>query len=204
MKFEYCKQDPNYFDIEPAKNFLPEWYTSIKNNNEKINVRKCMPFLDSFLSGYIVQSSYDIEIKDGEIVSDNVGIRTNSSIQSLDGYSKKEYMWRFLYDIKIEAGYSLIVTHPFNRYDLPFITLTGVVDADDIMVHGGLTFFVKNNFSGKIVSGTPIAQLIPIKRDDWEIVYNENLKNLGSERYMKSSLSKNFYKNNSWKRKEYR
>jgi len=31
------------------------------------------------------------------------------------------------------AGYSLLITHPFNRHDLPFVTLTGLVDADSLL-----------------------------------------------------------------------
>jgi hypothetical protein len=204
MIFEYCKQNENYFDIVPAKNFIPEWYTSIKNNSNKTNVKKCMPFLDSFLLGYMVQSSYDIDFENGKVVSNNIGLREVKSIPTPYDYEEKEYMWRFLYNIKLEDGYSLLVTHPFNRYDLPFITLTGIVDADKMMVHGSLTFFLKNNFSGRIVSGTPIAQLIPIKRDSWSIEYNEQLKNLGQQRYMQSSLSTGLYKNKFWKRKEYK
>ena len=74
MIIEYCKQDDKYFDIVPAKNFLPEWYLNIKND-EDINAKKCMPFLDSFLSGYIVQLSYNIEVKNGEIISKNINFR---------------------------------------------------------------------------------------------------------------------------------
>jgi len=203
MIIEYCKQQDNFFDILPAKNFLPQWYTCIKND-ENINAKMCMPFLDSFLTGYIVQSSYDIDVENGNVVSKNVAIREPKTIQTPTGYFEKEYMWSFLYNIKIENNYSILITHPLNRYDLPFITLSGIVDVDDIMVHGSLTFFIKNGFSGKIVAGTPVAQLIPIKRESWELFYNNNLKEIGKNRYLKSSFTKNLYRNNFWHRKEYK
>lgn len=203
MIFEYCKQDKKYPDIKLSKSFIPDWYISIKNNN-KNNVKKCMPFLDSFLNGYIVESPYDIVVKNGEIISDNINHRNINSVPIPDDYFNKEYMWKFLYNIKLEDGFSLLITHPFNRYDLPFLTLTGIVDADNFMVHGNLTFFIKKDFSGTIASGTPIAQLLPIKRENWEIIENDNLKQRGESDYLKSSLSKNFYKNNFWIRKEYK
>ena len=72
------------------------------------------------------------------------------------------------------------------------------------MVHGSLTFFIKNSFSGIIYAGTPIAQLIPIKRENWELIENKNLKQKGDSMYIDSSLTKNFYKTNLWNRKEYK
>ena len=32
--------------------------------------------------------------------------------------------------IELEPGWSLLAMHPVNRFDLPFHTLTGLVDAD--------------------------------------------------------------------------
>lgn len=204
MIFEYSKYNDSFPNIELSKNFLPDWYTSIKNNDNKTSVKKCMPFLDSLLSGYMVKSAYDIVVENGNIISNNINYRKINSIPIPEGYFNKEYMWSFLYNIQIEKGFSLLITHPLNRHDLPFITLSGIVDADNFMVHGSLTFFIKNSFSGIIYAGTPIAQLIPIKRENWELIENKNLKQKGDSMYIDSSLTKNFYKTNLWNRKEYK
>jgi hypothetical protein len=75
--------------------------------------------------------------------------------------------------IELPAGYSLLVTHPINRHDLPFMTLTGLVDADryiDNFIH-----FPERwrdaGFNGTLPAGTPVAQCLPIKRDRWAAQY---------------------------------
>jgi hypothetical protein len=35
-----------------------------------------------------------------------------------------------LWIIEAPDGYAVLFTHPFNRFDLPFTTLTGLVDCD--------------------------------------------------------------------------
>ena len=35
-----------------------------------------------------------------------------------------------LWSIEAPEGYSLLFTHPVNRFDLPFTTLSGLVDCD--------------------------------------------------------------------------
>jgi len=52
--------------------------------------------------------------------------------------------------------------------DLPFQTLSGIVDCD---VHPNsvfVPFFLKKDFEGIIPAGTPIMQLLPFKRESWE------------------------------------
>src|SRR5262245_66033952 len=41
--------------------------------------------------------------------------------------------------IESPPGYSLLVTHPVNRYDLPFVTLTGP-NPPDLYQHNSLNF----------------------------------------------------------------
>ena len=61
-----------------------------------------------------------------------------------------------------------MITHPLNRNDLPFITISGIVDGNfAISADGNVPFYIKNNFEGIIPQGTPIAQLIPFYRQNW-------------------------------------
>ena len=66
-------------------------------------------------------------------------------------------------------GYALFFTHPVNRFDLPFTTLSGLVDCDrytDTWIHFPAHWH-DTNFSGILPKGTPIAQCIPVKRESW-------------------------------------
>ena len=71
--------------------------------------------------------------------------------------------------IELPPGYSLLVTHPINRHDLPFVTLTGLVDADryrDNFMHFPARW-LDPDFNGVLPKGTPVAQCLPIKRENW-------------------------------------
>jgi len=61
------------------------------------------------------------------------------------------------------------VTHPVNRFDLPFTTLTGLVDTDLYRMISS-TFRRSGEipgFQGVLPKGTPVAQCLPVKRDLW-------------------------------------
>jgi hypothetical protein len=91
-----------------------------------------------------------------------------------------------------------------NRFDLPFTTTSGIMDSDSYSTSGNLPFFIKKGFTGVIPAGTPIAQLIPIKRTSWTSVPNNNglqyLENLQGETVRSEGKS---YKKLFWTRKSY-
>lgn len=75
--------------------------------------------------------------------------------------------------IKLEPGYSLYATHPVNRTNLPFRTLTGLVDADRFNTVGILfpAVWTEPGFSGILPAGTPVAQCFPIKRKTLDLTF---------------------------------
>ena len=73
--------------------------------------------------------------------------------------------------IELEPGWSLFATHPVNRDELPFRLISGLVDADRFH-DGGINFpaiWTEPDFSGVLPRGTPVAQCIPIKREEWTV-----------------------------------
>ncbi len=71
--------------------------------------------------------------------------------------------------IEAPPGYSVLITHPVNRGDLPFTTLTGLVDCDTF--HDTPVNFPAHwhdtAFNGVLAKGTPVAQCLPVKRESW-------------------------------------
>jgi hypothetical protein len=69
--------------------------------------------------------------------------------------------------VRLPEGFALLVCHPFHRDELPFRTLTGLVDADR---YPGLIQFPARwhdpDFEGTLPRGTPIAQCISVPRQD--------------------------------------
>jgi hypothetical protein len=63
----------------------------------------------------------------------------------------------------------VLFAHPANRADLPFTTLTGLVDCDTFF-DSPINFPARwhdAGFNGVLPKGTPVAQCLPVKRETW-------------------------------------
>ena len=220
--------DPVVIDIpKPAKNFIPKWYSKSEryhggepqyhsNLNTNKSVKTCVPFLDTLTTGYMFELSIDVVIKQ-ELDGPNfasplqptpIDVRNpaqNPLIPIPLGCSPHHFIWKIPHCFKTPKGYSLLVTHPLNRFDLPFVTMSGIVDADNAIGKGNFPFFLKDGFEGIIHAGTPIAQTIPFKRDDWESVRDDSLNLEGEKRNFMAArtIKDGYYKLTSWHKKEY-
>jgi hypothetical protein len=215
---------------KPATHNIPEWYKSqklyangenniikaYKNGISHATYKACTPLVDTLTSGYIITTSADIVVINEDDGTKNIS--WNVSWKCLDnqdisvlgnypiphGYSPQILRWYLNWIIKTPPNYSLWVTHPSHRYDLPFLTINGFVDTDKHPNRLLLPFFLKEGFEGIIEKGTPIAQLIPIKRDFWTTNtedYDPILETL-QENAMKRKILRG-YKNFFWSKKKY-
>jgi hypothetical protein len=228
-KLEFFTSDDSLEPLKPSKMYVPEWYRSTKTPNySKIefnefgnpdkNFKSCIPFLDSFISGYIVESDRDIHvsttltgdkslrwtnaINDHEPLSERKEKTGNLPVPA--GHSNTPFVWHNRYMFRAPVGYSLIISHPMNRFDLPFTTLSAIVDVDSLMGEGNIPFFLKQNFEGTIHAGTPLFQIIPFKRESWVAESNKELEAIYIKQNKKNSRKFfNFYKTNLWHKKEY-
>lgn len=223
FKFDY--EAIGLEDIKPAKNFIPDWYKGIKTFNTKNiefqegaqvvkTVKNCIPFLDGLTHGYTIELWVDVyceKIGDKHIFTWQEGPipleeRSNelNRIPVPAGHSNEHFAWKIPYAFNLPTGYSMLATHPLNNFDLPFTTLSGIVDADYHMNNGNLPFFIKEDFTGIIKKGTPICQLMPFKRENWKSERDRSL-------FEKSKVSMlntqrvffGWYKNNIWKKKSF-
>ena len=228
-KLEYDLYHPVFEPIGYMKDVIPEWFKKIEKfsggklsvSPSSITVKSCAPFLDAFLTGYYIPAPVDFLVEQTEFgpqiswqffdtdynETDFINERNPGMIPTLpipEGFSPNHFSWSTKQILKVEDGYSLLITHPLNRDDLPFRTMSGVVDANYAMSGGKLPFLLKEGYEGIIKAGTPIAQIIPIKSEPWKLERNTNL--LKEAKLARSESLKNiigWYKNKHWKRKEY-
>jgi hypothetical protein len=212
--------------LTPSKSHIPEWYKKIPKyidnelftveNGFQTTVKACMPFLDSLTVGYMLTLPYDLYIKNNNgapYVAWKVGTTDtpNSRIRPANnnivpfGHYPTEYTWGLCVSIKIPKGYSILFTHPLNRHDLPFTTLSGIIDGGMIIPsHGSIPFYIKNNYEGMIEQGTPIAQIIPFRQENWKSIQKTGIHKEGYKQGLISNLKINgWYKKTFWTRKEY-
>ena len=224
-KLEYVVERGIDWDLNSAKSFVPDWYKKASRTfdgeisllKQNKTIKYCTPFLDALISGYMLETTCDIEVvRDGDYSIMNwvhtdqpevIGNRNDSVLSTFERgseYTLDNFFWGVHMGFKKPPGYSLLITHPLNRNDLPFSTLSGVIDADE-GIHGGrMPFFLKKHFEGIIPAGTPYAQVIPFKRDNWKSEKNEKIKKiLLMNSYKSATRLFGWYKKEIWKKKEY-
>jgi hypothetical protein len=229
MKIEFLPSDQSVVDNVPPPESailaLPQWYKDSKIKHLPLDaedhkgipagLKSCTPFLDALGSGYLQKTWCDIRIEyennqfsyycsgNPIIMQDREHIHTPIS----DKYYPIEFAWMMPWIPKTPKGYSVLCSHPANRVDLPFTSLSGIIDSDNFnhMGFGQFPFYIEKGFTGVIPKGTPIIQMTPFKRDDWEAdikpyVREEQLKKEYS--YFKEYFS--IYRNKFWKKKTYK
>jgi hypothetical protein len=198
---------------KPAKSFIPDWYKDIEAGKDLINVKKCMPFLDSMSNGYIQTTWCDINIINEadklRIMFDSkvplFKYREKSDMPIDDFFYNIEFSWQRPWSTILPKGYSALVVHPLNRIDLPFMTLSGIVDFDK-SIHaqiGNIPFYIKKGFTGIIPAGTPMFQILPIKREDWKSETQEYSDFFWEEKVKEKESFSSFYKKQIWQKKSF-
>lgn len=207
----------DYLTPIPSAREMPEWYKAtppVDKEEHDLTIKKCVPVLDAFNLGYVFRTSVDIHYDEkldrftDNGVSSSVTMHPDFQIKDLDidpALNRHPYKWVNKFFLKTPKGYSTLFVHPLNRTDLPFQSISAIVDTDDFPLSVQFPFFMKKGFSGVIPAGTPIIQAIPVKRDDWRMNIPEQ-----SESYYAKELWSWFnppmamYKRKYWKRKMYK
>ena len=224
--------DTTQSNLEPPKHaskFIPEWYKNMDSytNKEKkpigngqvgSTVKKCIPVFDAITAGYIITTPADVwvSIKDIDGVKTQYFEWSNYSLiefhpieQAPTHPSKKPYAYpKFInpWGIKTPKGYSALFVQPFHRESV-FTILEGIVDTDTYTAPVNFPFVINDpNFEGLIPKDTPLAQIIPIKRDNWKLEIGSNTE-LKEQNNIKTKLKTKFfdgYKTMFWNQKEYK
>jgi hypothetical protein len=211
----------------PAISVLPDWFKVMEpnitdstthltgNSDLNLTIKKCLPFRDALGLGYVFTLGMDLEVTlepNGfpEIrwrQSNYTSVGTHP-IDQLPGIKIGEefapiaFKWMNEVVVKTPKGTSLLVTHPLNRTELPFYTLSGVVETDSHDIPINFPFFLKKGFTGVLERGTPIAQVFPFKRDDWESKCL-NPKDISVNNALHTFIFSR-YKKEFWKRKRFK
>lgn len=198
---------------KPASRVIPAWFRKLPGVVDGIEtIKKCVPFLDTMTSGYMIVLAADVKFdgEDFEQISKKEIVTTHMEKQLGEFQVPKEYLkqpfkWTNFFVTKTPKGYSTLFTHPLNRIDLPFYSLSGIVDTDGHPVPVNFPFYIKKDFRGIIPAGTPIAQAIPFKRDSWKSsVEDKKSYTIPAAWFMFNNPPFNFYKRNFWNKKTYK
>lgn len=227
IKFtDITNQVPSVFHPTPGKNSIPAWLNNLKpyiGGTFEINdqgfgnstAKRCIPIFDAVSSGYIIKLTHDIYVSAGEgglpayqWPRNGIGVEfhnlkqvpTHSAAQRGHPIPKILNPWA----IETPSGYSTLFVPVLNGDNSPVNIFSGVVDTDKYFSPVNFPFVLKEGFTGTIAAGTPIAQVIPIRREPWTMSIEQG-SNPEIERNNSSigSLFRNGYRKMYWSRKDY-
>lgn len=179
----------------PARDMLPDWLRTMPSglvsdaHGAKVRtVKQCPPFVDAMRYGFLMTLPCDVTVAAGrfswswDLPQLAAGMHPRAPLSfhvpeqvagtPLQVGSQTVVKFNSFWTIELEPGYSLYATHPVNRMDLPFRTLTGLVDADRFNAVGILfpATWENPDFEGTLPAGTPVAQCFPVARDDLDLI----------------------------------
>jgi hypothetical protein len=193
-----------------------------ENDYGKIPTWKACPaIMDSFLTGYTLKtpcdirffkndnSSIDVEILDPKHKDFCSKRPAMPQFKHPEGFYKDHFAWYPDWGLELPDGYSALFMTPMNRFDLPFLNTTGIVDNDKVHLLGTFPFFIPLDWEGIIPAGTPYMQVLPFKRENWEhevefqnetTIYDKMVSNMKFYRQPDGGI----YKNKIWHKREYK
>jgi hypothetical protein len=215
----------DFFPPKPAVKEVPDWYRNTpeytNDQGKKIvngiypqTIKKCIPVFDAITSGYILYTQTDIQVyqQDGlpyYAWPSQDAIKFHPIEQAPLHPAKNEApypKWINPYAITTPPGYSILFTQPMHRESV-FTILEGIVDTDTYKATVNFPFVLKDTkWEGIIPAGTPMAQLIPFKRESWEHKIGSDKDRVEQENINKKlqTIFFNSYKKQFWFKKEYR
>lgn len=217
-----------------ASKAQPDWYKNLERRSPQDvpmeagkSAGACMAFLDAMSLGWVLRVPADIhwkipnktsENEEPKIITDTdadfnvVNTHRPDQLGTQPGgdFPKNGPIVKFLNQWTIETppGYSTLFTHPMNRPDPRFHHLSGVVETDNYPteVNGACIWQTGPGTEGIIKQGTPYAQIIPFKRDDYlvdsEVVEMDEESELEKTREEgRIGSNRGHYKKNVWEPK---
>jgi hypothetical protein len=219
---------------EPAIKNIPDWYKDLAQHYDtnsveflnpvndrgtdgaNVSTKMCYPFRDAMTAGYVYKLTKDLEVSldpDGKPTisweDDSLMMMDKRYILDMvppEGHHPVHFGLRMHWYYETPPGYSILLTHPMNRYDLPFTIPSGIIESDLFGIPVFISFFLKKNFIGTIPKGTPLFQLIPFKREDWEMEVSLDPEEVLQKEYdLENRRTRLFayYKRFAWRKKNY-
>jgi hypothetical protein len=197
-----------------AKGHLPDWLKRMPASaisevagTEVRTLKHCPPFIEAVGAGFLMPLACDIRIRNGTFAWESplppldgsldgrspLGVHVPEQAVGSPLAQNSRFILKFMnpWSIQSPPGVSVLFCHPFNRNDLPFRTITGIVDCDRYAL-GQVHFpalWVDPDFEGVLAAGTPIAQAVPFHREELSLdIGSMNEQELAARAHLQDAL----------------
>jgi hypothetical protein len=206
----------------PANREVPEWFKAMPSEAEgqgrsMRTVKNCPPFIEAMTCGYIIPVVADLSLSrdsaggfHGEANGANI-LHIHRATQVKGAPFENLPVLKILnpWLIRTPPGYSALFLPVLNRFQMPLFPLAGLVETDIFYreVNFPAVLTIAPGMSLKLPRGTPLVQVIPIKRDEFQSEFvppDIEKYNAMNEQTRDLPENYNFYKDNFWRKKSYR
>lgn len=219
----------------PASDSMPDWYKNMDSyiggkkepdgkGQTKATAKRCMPIFDAISAGYIIYTYCDLfvsqKLEYGKVTGkkhptfewpdfEPLSFHTKPQLPdhpNAEGHDLQYPKWNNAWAIKTKPGYSCLFLPPLHR-DNQMIAFPGIVDTDTYNLPVSFPFVLKDpTMEGLIPAGTPIIQVIPFKRESWQMDFgnDEDIKEQNDIRKKLKTVFFDSYKRQFRQLKEYR
>jgi hypothetical protein len=179
-----------------AKRGLPDWLkrmpTTVKADElglELETVKQCPPFVNAMTSGFLMPLVADITVDRGKFTWNwdpppaqagsytraPLAFHPNHQLVETPFFDDDRQAIKFanFWTVELPPGYAMLATHPVNRADLPFRSLTGLIDAVNwkSLVHFP-AMWIDDDFVGVLPKGTPVVQCFPVAYETLDLEFS--------------------------------
>jgi len=221
--------EPALFGIipepKPARSEIPEWFKKLKNFEHEDEdggpwpdrtIKRCPPFLDAMVSGWLMVTPAEIEIvvnDDGSGVEwrsdffrDVMQTHETSQIKGHNALPSPPLKFLNYWHLKTPPGWSTLFVPPLNRENNIIECMSGIVETDKYFEFVNFPSFLKQKGTTiRLPRGYPIAQAIPFKRGmnkkpEIRAMNDKEVKTLNLTRERRMSQP-SLYRETMWERK---
>lgn len=219
---------------EPGTKNIPTWYKNQpgvtgpspdvpENGSLRLSVKKCQAFFDAMAVGYVLKVPVDIYIDTtegkldiqlpGEMQRFRAELIAHHSTEQISHFQINEgiYINQILrihptWMVSTPEGYSTLFMQPMHQAPTPLKAVEAIIDTDKFWSDGHLSFFIEKNFKGVIKQGTPLAQVFPFKREDWQMEIDKEFdpEKTNLQRRVVRSTFQNGYRVKFWQKKNFK
>jgi hypothetical protein len=197
----------------PASRHVSDWFKEMPADYEGgATLKRCPPFLAAMTAGYLIPAPDDLHFT---MSAEGVLTAEGASIY-LSPHSPRQYKgspfatssvvkFHNPWIIVTPPEYVCLITAPINRFELPFLPLTGIVETGKYYMEVQLPMacMMRPGQTFDLARGTPLIQVIPVRREEWKSRIAPMDEALRERQFADFTSNPHTYKDEFWEKLQF-
>jgi hypothetical protein len=198
----------------PASRHVPEWFKGMaadftSGSEQGGTLKRCPPYLAAMTAGYVIPAPADVRL----LMTPQGQFEARGKVPFLSTHFPEQVAgapfagsevvkFHNPWIIVTPPEYVCLITAPINRFELPFVPLTGIVETGVYYqeVHVPMICAMRPGQTYELRQGAPMIQVIPMRRDDWQGKVGPIDQAKRAEQQAMFQANRHFYKDHFWQK----